>query len=493
MIDCHSPFQTNELTYNKVFRLLRVIIKNFSQGRIPLFCFFIKENPHVAWDNVRTPAMIFPSRMSIFSRQGRRDTAATTATATSPGMMDNVRSVATTLFKQRQSIDSVLGLKNRGRINQNRSMLSLSDVQSKSPGRIDLGELDDHDDHNRQEAQKLVSDMTEFGLRTRRRKECRISPPVPPRPLKPLFHRTLLEEEQYSVKRLGDVDKDKRGNAFSRIQPDGWLKVLPKKWVEDEFSSSSSSDDDDDDNVIVRGGIDRQRMASQSQSQSTYSQDEIPSNLNAGNDELLVSATAQKCEVCRCRLQNDDSDYDDENHADNNFDNNDVVVGVVEQDLLRPAPLRLRLRQRQGSPGSDVAFEDHRVVKEQNEGGLEDHDFTSFATSHILSSRANLSCTPERGRVDNRSERDEDSVLDDDIDELLDLYLYSCEGESHTCGQTRRSMNGERPSKASGLGSNVDEQIPTMQSPRCNKGLLNSTRSPTAVVTFLDEEGQTWI
>ncbi|KAI1623784.1 hypothetical protein EDD37DRAFT_440365 [Exophiala viscosa] len=101
----------------------------------------------------------------------------------------------------------------------------------------------------------------------------KLRPPIPVRPSERLYNRSVLELGSYSpkldsqeeiaesppcyrnvnrapqvkvqsVQRLGDLDPDKRGNAFVRIQPDGWLKVIPKQWVEDEFSVDEACTED---------------------------------------------------------------------------------------------------------------------------------------------------------------------------------------------------------------------------------------------------------
>ncbi|KAL2395325.1 hypothetical protein ABEF93_003845 [Exophiala dermatitidis] len=41
---------------------------------------------------------------------------------------------------------------------------------------------------------------------------------------------------------LADLDADKRGNEFKRIHRGGWTRVLPKEWVEEEFSDDDSKD-----------------------------------------------------------------------------------------------------------------------------------------------------------------------------------------------------------------------------------------------------------
>ncbi|KAL2431782.1 hypothetical protein ABEF95_013822 [Exophiala dermatitidis] len=41
---------------------------------------------------------------------------------------------------------------------------------------------------------------------------------------------------------LADLDADKRGNEFERIHRGGWTRVLPKEWVEEEFSDDDSKD-----------------------------------------------------------------------------------------------------------------------------------------------------------------------------------------------------------------------------------------------------------
>ncbi|KAL2431793.1 hypothetical protein ABEF95_013894 [Exophiala dermatitidis] len=41
---------------------------------------------------------------------------------------------------------------------------------------------------------------------------------------------------------LADLDADKRGNEFERIHRGGWTRVLPREWVEEEFSDDDSKD-----------------------------------------------------------------------------------------------------------------------------------------------------------------------------------------------------------------------------------------------------------
>ena len=101
-----------------------------------------------------------------------------------------------------------------------------------------------------------------------------ISPPKPVRP-EALFQRTFLEQDlsqspdrsstpknerrsdphpvaqskvhirPYPEQRLADLDPDKEGPAFARIHPEGWGKVIPKQWMEDQFSHVPSETDEE--------------------------------------------------------------------------------------------------------------------------------------------------------------------------------------------------------------------------------------------------------
>ncbi|KIY00488.1 uncharacterized protein Z520_04173 [Fonsecaea multimorphosa CBS 102226] len=111
-----------------------------------------------------------------------------------------------------------------------------------------------------------------------RKKKLRISPPIPRRPPESLHfpkrlsrsdsqlvHHELLrglskdqqqqsksptvllpkphDDDARSSLQLADLDPDKRGPAFARINPDGWSKIIPKQWMEDQFSDSDGPSD----------------------------------------------------------------------------------------------------------------------------------------------------------------------------------------------------------------------------------------------------------
>ncbi|KAK4948135.1 hypothetical protein LTR10_013189 [Elasticomyces elasticus] len=141
------------------------------------------------------------------------------------------------------------------------SILSLSLFRSKSRAgnRLD-GSIDEAEPTSRPfKAQLKVSNASSPRTRI---EPC---PPIPARPSERLYERSVLELVSDNaipaghngaagspaclpdvnpprqvwvqpLQRLGDLDPDKRGEPFARIQPDGWLKVIPKQWVEDDFS-----------------------------------------------------------------------------------------------------------------------------------------------------------------------------------------------------------------------------------------------------------------
>ncbi|KAH0843628.1 hypothetical protein FOPE_08546 [Fonsecaea pedrosoi] len=116
-----------------------------------------------------------------------------------------------------------------------------------------------------------------------RKPKLRISPPVPLRPDSLHFPNAshadpypsrdgsgcLWKAEQPSISNAGrapppnaqckhhitprswaDLDPDKKCVAFARIDPDGWSRVIPKKWVEEQFSNSPSDTGPDDDRSV---------------------------------------------------------------------------------------------------------------------------------------------------------------------------------------------------------------------------------------------------
>ncbi|EXJ72762.1 uncharacterized protein A1O5_03909 [Cladophialophora psammophila CBS 110553] len=66
-------------------------------------------------------------------------------------------------------------------------------------------------------------------------------PPVPP---------SEWEAEPRRKQQLVDLDPDKRGLTFARTHPDGWSKVIPKQWAEDQFSNNSSDAGAGDDRSV---------------------------------------------------------------------------------------------------------------------------------------------------------------------------------------------------------------------------------------------------
>ncbi|EXJ95142.1 hypothetical protein A1O1_00261 [Capronia coronata CBS 617.96] len=136
----------------------------------------------------------------------------------------------------------------------------------------------------------VVSAEIQDRIKTLKRKRLRTSPPIPARPDEQLFQRRLLvsdsrlenghelrirtglpsaarttpPEEQFFDRgpaRLADLDPDKKGDAFERIHPDGWGKILPKQWVEEDFSDADSKDTEETRSVYSQdnGEEDRHR------------------------------------------------------------------------------------------------------------------------------------------------------------------------------------------------------------------------------------------
>ncbi|EHY57807.1 hypothetical protein HRR83_005281 [Exophiala dermatitidis] len=90
---------------------------------------------------------------------------------------------------------------------------------------------------------------------------------------------------------LADLDADKRGNEFERIHRCGWTRVLPKEWVEEEFSDDDSKDTEltrsvySQDNGEEEGRRDAshirwQRQLSKDSDSNTRSDDAGPGRLN---------------------------------------------------------------------------------------------------------------------------------------------------------------------------------------------------------------------
>lgn len=48
--------------------------------------------------------------------------------------------------------------------------------------------------------------------------------------------RTIFDVNIVPVQDLGEYDPDKRNEVFARIHPEGWNQIIPRQWVEDEFS-----------------------------------------------------------------------------------------------------------------------------------------------------------------------------------------------------------------------------------------------------------------
>lgn len=117
-------------------------------------------------------------------------------------------------------------------------------------------------------------DRTGTSFSRKKESRNRISPPIPARPKEHLYQRRLLVAEpeprpgpevqipslpceartvspkgqcrhhgsKPALLNLADLDPDKRGDAFERIHPDGWNKVLPRLWVEQDLSDDDSKD-----------------------------------------------------------------------------------------------------------------------------------------------------------------------------------------------------------------------------------------------------------
>ncbi|OQU97656.1 hypothetical protein CLAIMM_03551 [Cladophialophora immunda] len=54
----------------------------------------------------------------------------------------------------------------------------------------------------------------------------------------------------HTTQQWADLDPDKREPGFARIHPDGWSKVIPKQWMEDQLSDRSSDTGVDDDRSV---------------------------------------------------------------------------------------------------------------------------------------------------------------------------------------------------------------------------------------------------
>ncbi|KIW49140.1 hypothetical protein PV05_10847 [Exophiala xenobiotica] len=253
----------------------------------------------------------------------------------------------------------------------------------------------------------------------------RTIPPIPPRPPGELFKQSLIEltckhpgavaegegaappdvphhrvsrgrhPDIEPVRRLGELDLDKRGNAFSCIQPDGWFKVIPKKWVEDEFS---------DDDARFWG------------SRSSYSQDD--QEVGHSNDQPCALYTETMGDV-RPRTSSRLPDGDGPEGLD--------IWDEAQVEHLVPAPLR----SRRAWPSNDKP------------AGAPTHEATNAAScrsvwSSILCDSDNGSqgadglSQESGGRTGNHHHTEQedtfeiynvDGRLTADIDEILDLYL----------------------------------------------------------------------
>nr|KAK5448671.1 hypothetical protein LTR18_001759 [Exophiala xenobiotica] len=253
-----------------------------------------------------------------------------------------------------------------------------------------------------------------------------VIPPNPPRPPGQLFHRSLLEltcehpgavagrddaapsdvlyhrgsrdrlSKSKPVRRLGELDLDKRGNAFSRTQPDGWYNVIPKTWVEDDFS---------EDGVRSSG------------SHSSYSQE----------DHAVVDSTDQACPLytagmddVRARISSCLLSGEEPERAD--------IWDEAQVETLIPAPLRSRrVRPAKDKPASELTHEASNAAScrsvwssvlcdKDSDGGSQGKN----GGSQDCNGRTGIHHTEQETTFDMYNGDDQLTV---DIDEILDLYL----------------------------------------------------------------------
>ncbi|KAK5303741.1 hypothetical protein LTR99_005503 [Exophiala xenobiotica] len=249
-----------------------------------------------------------------------------------------------------------------------------------------------------------------------------VIPPIPPRPPGQLFHRSLLElthavagrddaapsdvlhhrasrgrlSDSKPVRRLGELDLDKRGNAFSRIQPDGWLKVIPKTWVEDNFS---------EDGVRSSG------------SRSSYSQEDQEVVYSTGQACPLYTATMDdvRPRTSSCLLGGEEPERAD-------------IWDEARVETLIPAPLRSRrVRPAKDKPARELTHEASNAAScrsvwssvlcdKDSDGGSEGKN----GGSQHCNGRTGIHHTEQETTFDMYNGDDQLTV---DIDEILDLYL----------------------------------------------------------------------
>jgi hypothetical protein len=198
------------------------------------------------------------------------------------------------------------------------------------------------------------------------------------------------------VRRLGELDLDKRGNAFSRIQPDGWFKVIPKTWVEDDFS---------EDDVRFSG------------SRSSYSQEdqEVVDSIDQACPQYTAGMDDVRPRTSSCLLGGEEPGRAD-------------IWDEAQVETLIPAPLRSRrFGPAKDKPSGALTHEASNAASCRSvwSSVLCDKDSGSGSQGgngrNQDSNRRTGNCHTEQEIAFDMHNGDDQLTVD--IDEILDLYL----------------------------------------------------------------------
>jgi hypothetical protein len=308
------------------------------------------------------------------------------------------------------------------------------------------------------------------------------------------------------VVKLGDVDPDKNSVAFARMAPDGWMRILPRQWIDDA--------DDSNDGLIVPQA---------NRSGSFYSQDDggmNEANSHGGKDweRDFVTSPRPKAIVLdekkkSCPPARQDSQCLTEVRSGTDIHQ---VPGraIPPNDLesLFPPPLRIRSKA------------DRRTDDDIG-------DEVDDVRQHPRSGDVLQPCCSTNRHGGTEGEDDNEADKTDDIDEILDMYLltpgraeavgeYRLDGgDTEVCAvpdtkwkrllddlqrrRARRRQEGREINAGIWGTTKPPPKMPTATATAATPAPVETTvpaSNPaampvpaTALVTFLDGDGQVWI
>lgn len=367
-------------------------------------------------DTTKTPSS---QHSSIHQRKSSVTTPGTQFSASSPRETENVVSSRDTDQPSRLA-------KNLKRTS---SILSLSFLRSKL-----------HTNLPAQEAYGVIRDnsckkkFASAPWKTRQR--VRVSPPIPPKP-EPLFRQQLLESdpglrseseadltpqrpvlipqsssdksllETRKIRHLADLDPDKRCSGFARIHPEGWGHIIPKQWMEDQFSDDQSTRDSGSVYTQDNGEEDERwrriagLLAPQAEGRDLH--DTALKASNAGESRCCLEPPTHE----NLHVPNGLSASRQPQFACNNIKRSDKMVSLwrnQKQDELIPPPLKLQI---------------HKRVIEATPSFLASEEKQPDESRRTINGNARPPNTPDK----HHHHKHNPPQLEEDINEILDLYF----------------------------------------------------------------------